>query len=54
MGSAFSQEISLSLTAIQHSDTIMPLCDLGPVAQLGARFNRTEEVAGSNPARSIC
>ncbi len=24
----------------------------GPVAQLGARFNRTEEVAGSNPARS--
>ena len=27
-----------------------PLC--GPVAQLGARFNRTEEVAGSNPARS--
>jgi hypothetical protein len=24
----------------------------GPVAQLGARFNRTEEAAGSNPARS--
>ena len=23
------------------------------MAQLGARFNRTEEVAGSNPARSI-
>ena len=31
-----------------------PWCPcLGPVAQLGARFNRTEEVAGSNPARSI-
>ncbi len=25
---------------------------LGPVAQLGARFNRTEEVGGSNPPRS--
>ena len=25
----------------------------GPVAQLGARFNRTEEVEGSNPSRSI-
>ena len=25
----------------------------GPVAQLGARINRTDEVAGSNPARSI-
>lgn len=24
----------------------------GPVAQLGARINRTDEVAGSNPARS--
>lgn len=24
----------------------------GPVAQLGARFNRTEEVGGSNPPRS--
>lgn len=29
-----------------------PLLRQGPVAQLGARFNRTEEVAGSNPARS--
>ena len=30
-----------------------PWCPfIGPVAQLGARFNRTEEVAGSNPARS--
>ena len=28
------------------------VCQPGPVAQLGARFNRTEEVAGSNPARS--
>ena len=26
----------------------------GPVAQLGARVNRTDEVAGSNPARSTC
>ena len=25
----------------------------GPVAQLGARLNRTEEVRGSNPLRSI-
>ena len=25
---------------------------IGPVAQLGARINRTDEVAGSNPARS--
>ena len=31
-----------------------PWCPfLGPVAQLGARFNRTDEVAGSTPARSI-
>ncbi len=28
------------------------LAGLGPVAQLGARFNRTEEVEGSNPSRS--
>ena len=27
--------------------------EYGPVAQLGARFNRTEEVEGSNPSRSI-
>ena len=27
--------------------------EFGPVAQLGARFNRTEEVEGSNPSRSI-
>jgi hypothetical protein len=43
------------LTSICHSDTIaFALC--GPVAQLGARFNRTEEVEGSNPSRStgIC
>ena len=26
--------------------------ELGPVAQLGARFNRTEEAGGSNPPRS--
>ena len=26
--------------------------DNGPVAQLGARFNRTEEAGGSNPPRS--
>ncbi len=25
---------------------------IGPVAQLGARLNRTEEVRGSNPLRS--
>lgn len=28
------------------------LTETGPVAQLGARINRTDEVAGSNPARS--
>ena len=27
--------------------------EFGPVAQLGARFNRTEEAEGSNPSRSI-
>jgi hypothetical protein len=27
-------------------------CAQGPVAQLGARFNRTEEAEGSNPSRS--
>ena len=32
-----------------NSVTLKP----GPVAQLGARFNRTEEVEGSNPSRSI-
>ena len=32
---------------------IIGLYRLGPVAQLGARVNRTDEVAGSNPARSI-
>ncbi len=26
--------------------------DKGPVAQLGARINRTDEVEGSNPSRS--
>src|SRR5687767_13073300 len=26
----------------------------GPVAQLGARLNRTEKVEGSNPSRSTC
>ena len=32
---------------------IIPNKVMGPVAQLGARINRTDEVAGSNPARSI-
>ena len=31
----------------------MPDFVSGPVAQLGARFNRTEEAEGSNPSRSI-
>ena len=31
----------------------MPGFVSGPVAQLGARFNRTEEAEGSNPSRSI-
>jgi hypothetical protein len=39
------------LTAHGLSGTILH-CRFGPVAQLGARVNRTDEVAGSNPARS--
>ncbi len=39
------------LTDILPSGTI-GLSYHGPVAQLGARFNRTEEAGGSNPPRS--
>ncbi len=39
------------LTVNLRSGT-MPSPRRGPVAQLGARINRTDEVAGSNPARS--
>ena len=42
--------VSFSLTAPSPSAKIIWL--YGPVAQLGARVNRTDEVAGSNPARS--
>ncbi len=40
-----------SLTLEMRSGTIASP-RRGPVAQLGARINRTDEVAGSNPARS--
>lgn len=39
------------LTSISLSGRIS-LALFGPVAQLGERFNRTEEVEGSNPSRS--
>ena len=43
----------LTLNILIMYNTINLVGDIiGPVAQLGARFNRTEEVAGSNPARS--
>ncbi len=41
----------VSLT-FHFSSTKMSEPCKGPVAQLGARINRTDEVAGSNPARS--
>ncbi len=41
---------SLALTYRNPLGYNLPGC--GPVAQLGARFNRTEEVEGSNPSRS--
>ena len=40
------------LDTLSPLDYNFPRLVIGPVAQLGARFNRTEEVAGSNPARS--
>jgi hypothetical protein len=40
------------LTATSLRDTILTLYEQGPVAQLGARLNRTEEAEGSNPSRS--
>ena len=41
----------LSLTSLKRMVKSSGFID-GPVAQLGARVNRTDEVAGSNPARS--
>jgi hypothetical protein len=40
------------LTVPSLGDTILSLYEKGPVAQLGARLNRTEEAMGSNPLRS--
>ena len=40
------------LTYKNHGGKINPYLEEGPVAQLGARFNRTEEAEGSNPSRS--
>ncbi len=42
---------NVCLTAWMLLDKIILFFE-GPVAQLGARINRTDEVAGSNPARS--
>ena len=41
-----------SLTSVPVSGKILTAFTNGPVAQLGARFNRTEEAGGSNPPRS--
>ena len=43
----------VALTSLLVSSKILLTLTNGPVAQLGARFNRTEEVEGSNPSRSI-
>ena len=48
--------LTFCLTFPAHAVRILKLeiwMEYGPVAQLGARFNRTEEVEGSNPSRSI-
>ena len=50
MSGAFAQ-FGLSLT-VPYASVRIFTPPRGPVAQLGARINRTDEVAGSNPARS--
>ncbi len=47
-----SRYFSNCLTFHSLEGKIYPPFKKGPVAQLGARFNRTEEVEGSNPSRS--
>ena len=42
----------VALTSLLVSSKILLTLTNGPVAQLGARFNRTEEAGGSNPPRS--
>ena len=44
--------LNTRLTSKNHRGKINPYLEEGPVAQLGARFNRTEEAEGSNPSRS--
>jgi hypothetical protein len=44
--------IKAFLTDKNHQGKINDYLEEGPVAQLGARFNRTEEAEGSNPSRS--
>ena len=55
-GWLFCPSTKNSLTFADQTGRILSLeiwMEYGPVAQLGARFNRTEEVEGSNPSRSI-
>jgi hypothetical protein len=42
----------MRLTYKNQRGKIYAYLEEGPVAQLGARFNRTEEAEGSNPSRS--
>ena len=56
---AFSQSVKYHLSdltrwvrIVHHTGQDSDQNPNGPVAQLGARINRTDEVAGSNPARS--
>jgi hypothetical protein len=42
-----------SILTLYRGASKMNFLERGPVAQLGARFNRTEEAEGSNPSRSI-
>jgi hypothetical protein len=51
-GKIIVNSIKVCLTSPIPSSRMFFALSLGPVAQLGARLNRTEEVRGSNPLRS--
>jgi hypothetical protein len=51
-GKIIVNSMKVCLTSPIPSSRMFFALSLGPVAQLGARLNRTEEVRGSNPLRS--
>ena len=52
LGLLYDILFSIGLTDKQCLCRIFVTLARGPVAQLGARINRTDEVEGSNPSRS--